>query len=414
MMQRLDDRLVRALPFPAKGYRITYDKDLKGFGVRVTAARLEPDGTKTAGAKSFILNYRARGRERRLTIGSFPDWDTTAARKHAKDLKRQVDAGEDPMAERHAERAAPTIAQLADRFEAEHLPKRRAGTQEFYRGILRCHIRPTIGSIKVAALTHADVEKLHTRIASATPYAANRTAAVLSKMMSLAVKWGLRPDNPVKGLERAAEHKRQRFLSPAEISRLGEALAQHPERASARAVQLLLLTGARRGEVLSATWPQFDLDAGVWVKPAATTKTNREHRVPLSGPALVLLRQMKAEADAENARRVRDGFAAVDFLFPGKPGQPLTAIKKSWHSVTRTAGLEGFRIHDLRHTYASVLASEGLSLPIIGALLGHTQASTTHRYSHLLDDPLRQATEAAGAIISGKPVATVLPLRRKA
>lgn len=316
---------------------------------------------------------------------------------------------------------------LADRFDAEHLSKRRPKTQTDYRSILKLYIRATLGTMKVADVRHTDIERLHARISRTAPYRANRTVAVLSKMMTLAIKWEMRSDNPVKGIERAPEEKRERFLSPAEIARLGEALATHPERTSANAVRFLLLTGARKGETLSAVWSQIDFATGVWTKPAATTKQRKEHRVPLSAPALQLLSEMKTAADQENARRLRDRLPAITALFPGDDGMPIKDIKHFWASICRTAGLSiqvpvlddkgrpvkddkgepvmewqsTVRIHDLRHTHASILASLGLSLPIIGRLLGHTQAATTQRYAHLMDDPLRAATERAGAIISG-------------
>ena len=391
MAEKLTDTTVKALAPPTSGNRITYDNEITGFGVRVTAA----------GAKAFILNYRAGRLERRLTIGSYPDWSVGDARKHAKGLKRRIDVGDDPMGERHADRAAPTMNDLADRFDAEHVARRRAKTQTDYRSILRLYVRPSLGQMNVLDVRHSDIDRLHGRIAKTAPYRANRTVAVLSKMMSLAVKWEMRGDNPVKGIERAPEEKRERFLSPAEIARLGEAIATHPERISANAVRLLLLTGARKGETLSATWPQIDISAGVWTKPAATTKQKKEHRVPLSAPALLLLAEMKADANRENERRAGDKLPPMTALFPGIDGRPLTDIKRFWTSVCRSAGITGVRIHDLRHTHASILASLGLSLPIIGRLLGHTQAATTQRYAHLMDDPLRAATERAGAVISG-------------
>ena len=419
MAERLTDKLVKDLQPPANGNRITYDSDVKGFGVRITSA----------GARAFVLNYRAAGRERRLTIGSLPDWSVSAARDRAKQLKRDVDNGGDPMGDRHEERAAPTVNALADRFVSEHLAKRRDSTVVDYKSILRLYVRPQLGAMRVADVRHSDVEKMHRSIARAAPYRANRTVAVLSKMFTLAVKWEMRKDNPARGIERAAEERRERFLSPAEIGRLADALTAHTERTSVNAVRLLMLTGARRGETLAAKWTEFDLEAGVWVKPSAHTKTKKAHRVPLSAPALALLTGMQAKAT--------DG---AIYVFPGKPGEPLTEIKRVWASVCRTAGLavevpkltdagkpikdaDGspvlvwqttVRVHDLRHTYASILASSGLSLPIIGALLGHTQAATTHRYAHLMDDPLRAATERVGAVISGagNVGADVVPLRR--
>ena len=428
MVERLTDTIVKEMVPPENGNQITYDKDVKGFGVRITKA----------GARAFILNYRADGRERRITIGSFPDWKTADARDRAKALKREVDNGGDPMGDRHADRAAPTISDLADRFVEEHLSKRRASTVTDYKSILRLYIRPQLGKMRVADLRHSDVEKLHRSIAKTAPYRANRAVAVLSKMLSLAVKWEMRSDNPAKGIERAPEERRERFLSPAEIGRLADALTAHKEKVSVNAIRLLMLTGARRGETLAAKWTEFDLAAGVWLKPSAHTKTKKVHRVPLSAPALMLLGEMRAEADKEIKRGGR-----AEYLFPGvKADEHLTEIKRVWASLCRTAGLavqvpkltsagkpvkdakgnpglvweSTVRVHDLRHTYASILVGSGLSLPIIGALLGHTQAATTQRYAHLMDDPLRAATERAGAIIggSGKAGADVVPIRRGA
>jgi integrase len=241
----------------------------------------------------------------------------------------------------------------------------------------------------VTDVTHADIEKLHRRLARTAPSAANRAVAVVGKMFALAVKWGMRVDNPVRGIEQVPEHPRERYLSAQELARLGGVLDVHPERASANAVRLLMLTGARRNEVLSATWDQFDLAIATWTKPHAATKQARTHRVPLSPPAVALLAEMRMTATDR-------------FVFPGQtPDRPLVEIKRFWAAACRQAGIEGVRLHDLRHTYASVLASSGLSLPIIGALLGHSQASTTQRYAHLLDDPLRQATATAAKVITG-------------
>jgi integrase len=387
----LTDKIVANLTPPLKGNRITWDGGT-GFGVRVTSA----------GARAFILRYRnAAGHDKQITIGGHPAWNVVKARRHADGLRRAIDAGSDPLSQRQALRGAPTVAELADRFEAEHLTKRRATTARDYRAMLARQIRPVLGRKKVMDVRTKDVEALHANIAQTAPYMANRVVAVLSKMFSLAIKWEMRTDNPVMGIERAPEHRRERFLNPAEIARLSEALIAHPAKGSANAVRLLLLTGARRGEVLSASWQQFNLADGVWAKPAASTKQKKEHRIPLSASALLLVTQMKAEADRENERRVRDGVRPDRFLFPGKDGKPQADIKKFWATICAKAGIEGVRLHDLRHTHAAILASLGLSLPIIGALLGHTQPATTQRYAHIMDDPLRAAVERAGSAISG-------------
>jgi integrase len=413
---RAIDKLVRTLPAPVKGNRVYKEPQLREQGLTGPwLTGLAPRVT-SAGARAWTFGYRASGIERRHTIGSIEAWTAEKVWAEAAELRRIVDQGGDPQKDRKAEREAPTVADLSDRFEQDHLPRLRPRSQEEYRRLLRLHIRPALGKKRVAELRHTDVETMHRRIAATGPYAANRAVAVLSKMLSLAVKWELRTDNPARGVERAPEERRERYLTPAEIARLADVLATHPERTSANAVRLLLLTGARRGETLAARWQDFDLSTAVWVKPAATTKTAKLHRVPLSAPALALLVEMKADADQENVRRGSDGLPTVEYVFSSLSGKPLGSIKNFWAAARQKAGLPGVRLHDLRHTYASILASSGLSLPIIGQLLGHTQTATTARYAHLLDDPLRKATETAGAIITGagNDPAELIPLRARA
>jgi integrase len=357
--------------------------------VRVTAA----------GVKAFVLNYRNRtGRERRLTIGRHPDWTAAQARERARELRREIDGGGDPLAERIAEREAPTVNELADRYLVEHAPKKRTAIGD--RRMLDRYIRPRLGARKVTDVVFADVDRLHREISKTAPYVANRVAALLSKMFALAIRWEMRADNPVKGVERNREERRYRYLAGEELHRLSEALASHPSPAAANAIRLLLLTGARRMEVLAARWDQFDLAAGIWTKPSSHTKQKREHRVPLSAPALQLLVAVKAAAAKD-----------APYVFPARPGGAhMRDLHRSWGSLCRAARIEGVRVHDLRHTYASVLASAGLSLPIIGGLLGHSNPATTARYSHLFDDPLRAATDRAAAIIGGREKAEIVAL----
>lgn len=379
MSQKITDRLLRSLPAPASGNRITYDVEVAGFGIRITAA----------GAKAFVLNYRLAGRERRYTIGSYPDWSVAAARERAKELKRAVDLGEDPMGQRHEDRAAPSVSQLANRYLAEHAIRKTARTLKDEQSMLKKLVLPALGKIKVHDVRHDDIDQLHREISQTRPIRANRIAQMLSKMFSLGIRWGYRIDNPVKGWSRNPEARRTRYLTGDELQRLNRVLATHPNRACSNVIRLLLLTGARRGEVLTATWDQFDLDVGVWVKPAGYVKQRKEHRVRLSGAALRLLRDMRSERTTSR------------YLFPGGVSdRPLQEVKGFWAGVCRKAELNDCRIHDLRHTYASILASAGLSLPVIGALLGHTQPNTTARYSHLFDDPLREATERVGAFVT--------------
>ena len=253
MAQYLSDSIVKRLPLPAHHDVTTKDTLVRGFGIRVTAA----------GARSFTLNYRrkADGRQRRLTIGTFPDWTTVQAREEAKRLKRAIDNGGDPVGEQEGIRTAPTIADLCQRFIADYLPRKRPSTQRVYKQQIAAEILPAFGQAKVAAVSHGDVDQWHHRLSKRGPTHANRTLAVLSKMFSLAVRWQMRPDNPCRGIERNQEHKRQRYLTAEEMARLATALTELADQNAANAVRLLLLTGARRGELLAARWVDFDLKA---------------------------------------------------------------------------------------------------------------------------------------------------------
>ena len=404
MPNKLTDVIVRkALP-PTGIQTFLWDSEIKGFALRIT-----PRGTK-----SFVLDYRANGRQRRITIGSYPDWTVQAARAAAKTLKCDVDLGNDPMANRHAVRTAPTMRDFWERYQQEHLPTKAARSQIDERCMWKKIILPRLAKYKVIDVTHNDVDELHRDITQirGTPVRANRVVEVLRRAFNLAIRWHWRNDNPATGVRRNPEEKRNRYLNRAEITALIRALDGHPEVTSANALKLLMLTGARRGEVLNATWDMFDLEHGIWTKPSAHTKQRRIHRVPLSCPAIELLNTMRAVATSR-------------FVFPGADGKPLTDIKRTWLSVCRRAGFTrlaqkrdragkpannangeyamieqpDLRIHDLRHSFASILVSAGASLPLIGQMLGHTQVQTTQRYAHLFDEPLRNAAEAVGAFV---------------
>jgi integrase len=315
-------------------------------------------------------------------------------------LKRQIDAGGDPLGDIKAGRKAPTVAELCERFEAEYLPRKRPSTQRTYRLQLASEIRPALGRLKVANVTFADIDGVHRSITKrGRPYRANRVLALLSRMFSMAIRWHMRVDNPCKGIERNTEHKRRRYLSSDELARLAAALPILRDQQSADIIRLLLLTGARRGETLQARWDDIDLVARVWNKPGATTKQKTIHSVPLS------------EATQRLLADIRDRAPTTEWVFPAADGGPRRDVKEAWAAACRAAAIKGARVHDLRHTYASVLASAGLSLPVIGSLLGHTTPTTTARYAHLFDDPLRAATERASAIITGAPSAKVVALK---
>lgn len=380
-MAKLTEALVRDLTAPDTGESTEWDTAVRGFGCRI----------RPGGKKVFVVKYRtATGQQRKMTLGAWPVMTVDEARRRAKQALGAVADGKDPAGEKAADQAAPTMADLARDYIARAEITKRASSVRNDRGMWERNILPVLGQVKVKDVTRKQVESLH-RAMKDTPYAANRVLALLSNAFSVAKGWDWRLDNPVQGIARYQEEKRQRWYHGEEAARLLAVLQGHPNRRGANAMLLLLLTGARKGEVLGATWDQFDLDRAVWTKPAHTTKQKRVEHVPLSPHAIELLRGLKEGADP-------DGL----FLFPGDaPGKPYQEPKRFWAAVCKAADLEDAHIHDLRHTFISMLVSSGVPLYTAGRLAGHTQAATTQRYAHLSDDPLRQATTQLGIMVEG-------------
>ncbi|MCW2335101.1 integrase [Rhodoblastus acidophilus] len=263
-------------------------------------------------------------------------------------------------------------------------------------------------------LTRSEVARLHSKVSASSPYAANRALALLSAIWNWAAKrdeveFG---DNPAKGIERNAERKRERFLNSEELSRLGDALreaeevgvpweidakkkgAKHTPKENQRtkidphaagAIRLLILTGARLREILGARWEHVDFERGIIHLPDSKTGAKP---IYLSAAALDALNKLpRIEGNPHVIPGEKEGASRVD-------------LKKPWAAVTRAAGLDGLRVHDLRHSFASFGAGASLGLPIIGKLLGHSQAATTHRYAHLDADPMHRAVETIGSTIT--------------
>ena len=378
MKIQIRDKAVKSILIPDRGSKIYYDLELKGFGIRVTSK----------GAKSFVLNYHVHRRERRMTIGSYPAWTVAAAREEAKKLKRLIELGQDPLAEREEINTAPSVSDLWQRFRTEHIPDLADRSQKDQISMWERYIVPELGNVRLSQLTASDTDNLHRLITRHAPVRANRVLESLRKALNHAVRWGWIERNPAHGFRRNPEVPKETFLSEADLTRSFECLEGMSNQKAANAIRLLILTGARRGEVLNAEWSEFDLERGLWIKPSSHTKQKRVHRVPLSPQAIALLENMKCEAEGP-------------LLFPTSNGHAMQDFKRSWIWFKKEMGLPHLRIHDLRHSYASFLVSDGQPLTVIGKLLGHTQSQTTMRYAHLYDDTLREATSRIGSAISG-------------
>ena len=368
-MPTITDKLVRNMPAPSIGQIIVRDNVVTGFGVRKTAT----------GFTAFVFSYTASGRDRRMTIGRYPSWSVAAARQTAAKLRMQVDAGEDPLDDRQASRAELTLAQLWSRYDVSVLPRKAKSSQRDERSIWARLILPKLGHRKLSHIRNGDIDALHFAISAVTPVQANRCIASIRHAFNTAIRWELAIKNPANGIIKNSEMPRHRYLDDIERKQFVNALDARQDTPSALAIRFLLLTGARKGEVLKAQWDEIDLVGEAWTKPSAHTKQRRLHRIPLSKSAMRVLERAKQRSNSE-------------YVFPGPRGGAMTDIKKSFQSICREANIEGLRIHDLRHSFASALVSRGTSLPIIGGLLGHTQVSTTARYSHLADEAMRRAT----------------------
>jgi integrase len=371
---KLTERNVSALAEEAREY-LVFDTEVTGFGCRVSPR----------GRKSFFIQYRDDGgRTRRMKIGNgfHPTVKVEWARRQAKLKLGEAAGGGNPSEERNEKRRAPTVQDLHDAYFEHHAPKKRDSSLRHDQANWDHYLLPKFAQRRIGDISRRDIEALHASLKD-RPYQANRVLALASKAFALAAAWGWRADNPAAGIPRFHEDSRERYLTDEEIERLSLVLNTWHDRRAADAVRMMLLTGARKGEVLSMRWQDLRMKEGMWVKPSAHTKQRRTHYVPLTYDAVQLL-----------ARRQNMNTRDPVFVFPGdRPDQPLQDIKKSWQKMREAAGIPDVRLHDLRHTFASLLASDGVPLSIIGQLLGHTQVATTSRYAHLVQDALREALD---------------------
>jgi len=379
MRAKLTVKSVMAIE-PADKDVILWDTEVSGLGLKVT-----PTGRRT-----YFLYYRTQeGQQRRPAIGLHGPIKPEAAREIAKRWLADVAKGGDPSLKRSEARAAPDVAALCSRYLSEHaMPRKKASSVENDKRHIEKHLLPAIGSKKVASVTRADMTALHHAMRN-TPYDANRMLALASKLFGLAERWNLRPDgsNPAKNIDRYKEEKRERFLTSGEVARLWAVLNSDAGRKAASAsalsaITLLILTGRRLNEILTLEWRWVDFEHGVFRLP--DTKSGAL-TVSLNTAAIAYLRKLRVEAPD------------AIFVVPGKFAGPMVNLQKAWRRIRALAGLSDVRIHDLRHTFASIGAGMGLSLPLLGRLLGHTQAATTARYAHLAQDPVRAAADLIGA-----------------
>lgn len=392
MKSKLTVRSVEAVQ-PGSSDLIFWDTEVTGFGCKVTPK----------GKRSYFLYYRTKdNQQRRPAIGTHGPLRPEAAREIAKRWLVEVAQGKDPSGTRKMDRASPSVHDLCQRYLTEHAETRKkASSIKNDRRIIDVHILPAIGARKVPSVTRADVAALHHALRR-TPYEANRMLALLSKMFGLAERWNLRPDgsNPAKNIDRYREPKRERYLTGEEIGRLWRVLESDDAKAAVSreaiaAIELLMLTGRRLNEVLGLQWAWVDLSAKLLRLP--DTK-NGSLTVALNDAACQLLGGLK---DAAGEGR---------YVIPGAiPGRALVNLQKPWSKVRAMAGLGDVRIHDLRHTFASIGAGMGMSLPMLGRLLGHSQAATTSRYAHLAQSPVQAAADEIGVelmrLTGARPIA---------
>jgi len=404
MQRKITKRAVDGLAPVGGAEAVLWDTEVKGFGVRA----------RTGGSKSYMLHYRAgagRGATlRKLTIGKHGSpWAPETARAEAKRLLAEVAAGRDPATARQQERDALTFGELIDLYMAEGAGHKKASTLRADRGRIEHHLHPLLGKLRVDRIGRGDIERMRNSVAAGKTAekiastekrrpgsiatggkgAAAQCVALVSSIYAFAIGRGSCANNPARGVKKAPVRKVERFLSETEIARLAEALDAEAQRSAnpypPAAIKLLLLTGGRKGEITNLRWEHVDFERECLRLP--DSKTGKKI-VYLNAPARALLQELPRLAD--NPR-----------VIPGMRADSASAsIDKAWSRVRRAAGLDDVRLHDLRHSFASVGAAGGLSLPIIGALLGHKHATTTARYAHLSADPLRAANDAVGARIA--------------
>lgn len=403
---KLTETKCRALPKPDKGNKLYFDDKYTNLALRVTAAN----------SRAWVLSYRMAGPEQRMTIGKFPALSPDLARKEAQRIQvEQINKGINPLEAKKNQREAHTLDQWAKIYIDDHASttKRPSSVKADERHIRL--LKKYFGkNRKFADITRRDVRRMHMSM-SKTPRQANKVLATLSHMFTCAIADDVEGVtlNPVKGIPRNQEEGRDRFLHGeeletfiAELSKLTretrDSISQAPDKRKKnlavshltqyRLIKFILLTGSRRGETEKARWFDIDFGRGVWTKPSHHTKQKKTETVPLNEAAIQLLKTWR-----EEPKRCEGS----ELVFPGsRPDVHVDYPRETWKILLRRAKIKNLRIHDLRHTFASQLVMAGLNLPVVQKLMGHTTSITTEKYAHLADDPLREATEIMGRLVS--------------
>ncbi len=351
-----------------------YDTSLKGFGVR--RQRL---------SASYFLKTCIRGKQKFITIGRHGlPWTPDTARRQAMAFKV------DPIQTAKEKETAVSLKELVDHFKQSHYPNIKPTTRREYSAVIDKKILPFLGKMIISEISRPDITKLHHKYAH-TPRYANVTLMVISVIMSWAEEYGYRPinSNPCKGIKRFTENKVERYLSKEELSRLGGAISEEEAKGrislyAAAAIRLLIFTGARKGEILNLKWEYINYEKQVIFLPDSKTGAKT---INLNEPAMAVLQSIP--------RQTNNPYVIVGKVYC----RSMVNIQKPWVIVRKTARLENFRIHDLRHSFASTAAESGASLLHIGKLLGHKKSTTTERYAHITNNPVKELNEEVGHLI---------------
>jgi len=379
-MAKLTKRLIESTLSQDKDV-VLWDNEVKGFCCKITPA----------GKRVYLLYYRTHdGRQRKPKIGDHGVMTCEEARTIAQRWLSDVLQGGDPSAQKSLTKNLPTVKELAERYIREYAPRKKEASRKDDERLWNHYVLPFMGERKISTVTRQDVISLHHSLKH-FPIRANRVLSLLSKAFNLAELWGYRADasNPCRHVQKYAETKRERFLSQEEITRLMAILDAEEKEGKELppvlcAIRLLLLTGCRLNEILRLSWQEVDFDKSCLF---LLDSKRGKRTVYLSPPAVELLQNIPREKDHP-------------YVIAGKNKHShLINLQKPWRRIRKKGGLEDVRIHDLRHTFASVAAAKGLSLPVIGALLGHSQTQTTARYAHLVGQPLLEAVGKVGELI---------------